>query len=157
MKTLTALTLALLLATAALASPLPPVAPAPGAPAAFINPATAALFGQYAEGNTADTAPIFIETDRYLGFVHPQFFRPFYIEATIPSSQLPFHFACCILDPRQHTGGSVRVIHVYLDPTPLGNPFRSGFIGPIESLIPEGNEVIVLTAPFQGRRARRVP
>lgn len=132
---------------------------APGAPT-YVGPGVPALFGQYVEGQ-APLAQFVLEQDRYLGFVYGQFFRPFYRETTVAMAELPAQVGCCVLSPYQHTD-RVRVIQVFLDPNPESAPVRSGFVGPIEVLVPvktaEGvDELVCVTAPYIGRRVRRFP
>lgn len=138
--------LALLTAPHAAARVVPPVTP--GHHPTYI--------GQYREGN-ALVPQIYVEPDRYLGFVYPQTFRPYYREIMVPLTQLATQLVCCVLSPLTHVNGQVRVIEVYLDPAPAGTEVRFGLIGPIESWVMEGDEIISITAPYQGRRARKIP
>lgn len=142
---------ALFASTLSTATPLPPASAA-----AFVPPAAQAIFGNYREGNLP-FPQIFIASDRYLGFTYTQFFRPFYFAETVPTNRLPLQIQCCALSIAQLTAGQVTIIHVYIDPNPGDSLYRSGFIGPVESLIAnEAGDVLVITAPYIGRRAARI-
>lgn len=123
----------------------PPVNP-------FVPPGAAALFGQYREGEFP-VPQQFIGADQYIGFAWGQPFRPFYVvEQAVPLIRLPMQVHCCGLSIAQLQAGAVDVVHVYLDARPGGG----SIVGPVESLIQTADGVMVISAPYIGRRAVRV-
>ncbi len=130
----------------AFAGPVPVISP-------FIHPVAAEMFGQYREGEFPVPQQE-IGPDRYIGFVYGQPFKPFYrVELAVPVQNLPFQVHCCGLSLPQLQAGAVDVVHVYIDAR--ANP-GGVLIGPVESLIRTGDGVLLISAPYIGRRAVKV-